>query len=562
MSYFRKDVDRYKTRKLVEKIADISYTVVNTEADALLLENELIKKYQPRYNILLKDGKTYPYICVTKEEYPRVFSTRKVIKGAGIYFGPYAHQGAMYSVLKLINDLFRPRTCRTPLTKQSVDTGKHGVCLDYHIHRCGGPCVGKQRKEEYRENIRQAAEVLKGNTRLLMKLTYEEMQACAENLQFEKAEEMKQRYLLLESYCAKSEVVSHTIADLDVFSITRGEGESVAYVNYLHVVNGAVNQALTFEYKCDMEESEAELLASAIMDIRQRGESEAKEIVVPFDMEWPIEGVMFHVPQRGDRKKLLDLSLLNGRQYRLDKLKQAEKLNPEQRQTRLMKQLQQLLGLDKLPMHIECFDNSNISGTDAVAACVVYRNMRPSKKDYRHYIIRSSDTRDDYMQMQEVVRRRYQTMKEEGSALPDLIITDGGTGHMNAVREVVIDELQLPIPIAGLAKDGRHRTNQLLFGFPPQAVSVGAKDELFHILTRMQDEVHRFAITFHRNKRSKRALHSEINDIKGIGEKTSVQLIRHFKSVKRIRQADLSALEAVVGKRKAQLIHAYFQGQQ
>ncbi|MBP3726495.1 MAG: excinuclease ABC subunit C [Bacteroidaceae bacterium] len=557
-SYFRKDVDRLKTRLLVDKIADITYTVVKTEEDALLLENELIKKYQPRYNILLKDGKTYPYICVTKEAYPRVFSTRRRVKGAGDYYGPYAHAGAMHAILQLVHQLYRLRSCRTALTSEGVAEGKYRTCLDYHIRRCDAPCVGKISKEEYNMAVRQVVEILKGNTRALAKQTYAEMEACAGRMEFEKAEELKQRYLLLEGYCAKSEVVSATLTNVDVFSLTNDDDGKMSFVNYLHVVNGAVNQAFTYEYKRTLADDDADLLATAIAEIRRRHHSEAREVVVPFSTEWPVADVIFTVPQRGDKKKLLELSLMNGRQYRLDRLKQSEKLNPEQRQTRLMKQLQSLLQLPRLPMQIECFDNSNIAGSDAVAACVVYRAMKPSRKDYRKYIIREADTQDDYAQMQEVVRRRYRRMLDEGASLPDLIVTDGGAGHMSAVRQVVEGELQLSVPIAGLAKDGRHRTHELLYGTPPQVVGLSPKDELFRVLTQMQDEVHRVAISFHRDKRSKHALHSELDDVKGVGKKTQDALLKHFKSVKRVREATAEELAAVVGVAKAKLLVAHF----
>ncbi len=559
-SYFRKEVDRLKTRLLVDKIANITYTVVKTEEDALLLENELIKKYQPRYNILLKDGKTYPYICVTKEEFPRVFSTRRRVKGAGVYYGPYAHTGSMHAILQLVHQLFRLRTCRLALSADGVSQGKFKSCLEYHINRCEAPCIAKVSREDYAASVKQVVEILKGNTRTLAKQTYDEMQRCSDAMNFERAEELKQRYLLLDNYCSKSEVVSTALTDIDVFSLTDGGDGKVAYVNYLHVVNGAVNQAFTYEYKRTIDEVAEELLATAIAEIRLRFQSDAKEVVVPFEIEWPIADVVFTVPQRGDKKKLLELSLMNGRQYRLDRLKQSEKLNPEQRQTRLMKQLQQLLQLPHLPMHVECFDNSNIAGANSVAACVVYRSMKPARKEYRKYIIRESDAQDDYAQMQEVVRRRYRRMQEEGTPLPDLIVTDGGVGHMTAVRKVVEDELHLSIPIAGLAKDGRHRTHELLSGFPPQVVALSPKAELFHVLTQMQDEVHRVAISFHRDKRSKHALHSELDDVKGIGVKTRETLLKHFKSVKRMREAGEEDFAAVVGKAKARLLRAHFYG--
>lgn len=557
-SYFRKDAGDLKTRLLVDKVVNITYTVVNTEEDALLLENQLIKKYQPRYNILLKDGKTYPYICVTNEEFPRVFSTRIRNRKAGVYFGPYAHTGVMHAMLQLIHQLFCLRTCRMMISEDDVAAGKYRPCLEYHIHKCEGPCVGKVSKTDYLCNVRQAMQILKGNTRALAKAVYDEMLQCAVQLQYEKAELLKQRYQLLDNYCVKSEVVSVAVTDVDVFSMTNDEHAKTAFVNYLHVVNGAINQAFTYEYKRTVDDDDNELLSTAIMEIRIRNHSEAKEIIVPFNVDWQIEGVVFTVPQRGDKKKLLDLSLMNGRQYLLDKLKQADKLNPEQRQTRLMTSLKQLLGLEKLPMHVECFDNSNISGSDAVAVCVVYKNLKPSKKDYRKYILRKADTKDDYAQMKEVVRRRYQRMKEECAPLPDLIITDGGIGHMTAVNQVVKDELQLNIPIAGLAKDGKHRTSRLLFGFPPKTVEVNVKTELFRVLTQMQDEVHRFAITFHRDKRSKHALQSELDMIKGVGVKTRELLIKSLKNVQNVRNASLETLTSVIGKAKAEAVYSHF----
>ena len=557
-SYFHKEVDRYKTKVLVSKIWDISYTVVNSEEDALLLENSLIKKYNPRYNVLLKDGKTYPSICVTNEYYPRIFKTRHINKKFGTFFGPYSNTASMYAVLELIKKLYKPRTCRLLLTRESVERGAFKPCLEYHIHNCLGPCIGRQSYEEYAENMRQAREILKGNTRQLSDMLYKNMQRLAENLEFEAAERVKQKYLLIESYCSKSEVVSHTITDIDVFTIADDDTRSHAFINFMHVRNGAVNQSFTFEYKRKLDETDEELLITAIPEIRERFKSKAKEIVVPFEMEWHIKDAVFFVPQRGDKKHLLELSEMNCRQYKFDRLKQAEKLNPEQKQTRLMKELQQKLGMEKMPYTIECFDNSNISGTDAVAGCVVFKAMKPSKKDYRKYNIKTVTGPDDYASMKEVVRRRYSRMIEENTPLPDLIITDGGKGQMEVVREVIEDELHLSIPIAGLAKDDRHRTNELLFGFPQKVIGLKTDSELFHVLTHIQDEVHRYAITFHRDKRSKHALHSELDDIRGIGPKTKEALLHHFRTVKRISEASDDELAAVVGSSKAAILKAHF----
>lgn len=557
-SYFHKEVDRYKTKVLVSKIWDISYTVVNSEEDALLLENSLIKKYNPRYNVLLKDGKTYPSICVTNEYYPRIFKTRHINKKFGTFFGPYSNTASMYAVLELIKKLYKPRTCRLLLTRESVERGSFKPCLEYHIHNCLGPCIGRQSYEEYAENMRQAREILKGNTRQLSDMLYKNMQRLAENLEFEAAERVKQKYLLIESYCSKSEVVSHTITDIDVFTIADDDTRSHAFINFMHVRNGAVNQSFTFEYKRKLDETDEELLITAIPEIRERFKSKAKEIVVPFEMEWHLKDAVFFVPQRGDKKHLLELSEMNCRQYKFDRLKQAEKLNPEQKQTRLMKELQQKLGMEKMPYTIECFDNSNISGTDAVAGCVVFKAMKPSKKDYRKYNIKTVTGPDDYASMKEVVRRRYSRMIEEDTPLPDLIITDGGKGQMEVVREVIEDELHLSIPIAGLAKDDRHRTNELLFGFPQKVIGLKTDSELFHVLTHIQDEVHRYAITFHRDKRSKHALHSELDDIRGIGPKTKEALLHHFRTVKRISEASDDELTAVVGSSKAAILKAHF----
>ena len=553
-SYFHREVDRYKTKVLVSKIRDISYTVVNTEEDALLLENSLIKKYNPKYNVLLKDGKTYPSILVTNEYFPRIFKTRHIDRRLGTYFGPYPHISAMYNILELIHKAFKPRRCHQPITQEGIDAGKYKPCLEYHIHNCEGCCIGRQSREDYLENIRQAKEVLKGNTRELSEWLYERMMANAKLLKFEEAERLKERYLLMQDFVSKSEVVSHTITDVDVFTITDDDNRKNAYINYIHVKNGTINQSFTYEYKRKLDESDEDLLLQAIPEIRDRFGSTAKEIIVPFEMEWKMKDANFFVPQRGDKKHLLELSEMNGKQYKFDRLKQSDKLNPEQKQTRLMKELQDKLHLAKLPYQIECFDNSNISGTDAVAGCIVYKGMKPSRKDYRKYNIKTVTGPDDYASMQEVVRRRYSRMKEEGTPLPDLIITDGGKGQMDVVREVVEDELHLNIPIAGLAKDDKHRTNELLFGFPPQVIGMKTDSELFHILTQIQDEVHRYAITFHRDKRSKHALHSALDDIKGIGPKTKEKLLNTFKSVKKIKGATTDELATVIGQEKAKAV--------
>lgn len=557
-SYFHKEVDRYKTKVLVSKIFDISYTVVNTEEDALLLENSLIKKYNPRYNVLLKDGKTYPSICVTNEYFPRIFKTRHINKKVGTFFGPYPHVGSMYAVLEVIKKLYKPRTCRFPITKEGVAEGKYKPCLEYHIHNCGAPCINKQSYEEYQENMRQAREILKGNTREVSKYLYDLMMKNAELLRFEIAEEYKKKYQLLDEFEAKSEVVSHTITDVDVFTIVNDDANKNAFINYIHVKNGTINQSFTYEYKRKLEESDEELLITAIPEIRERFHSTSKEIIVPFEMEWKLKDATFFVPQRGDKKHLLELSEMNCKQYKFDRLKQAEKLNPEQKQTRLMKELQAKLKLPKLPYQIECFDNSNISGTDAVAGCIVYKGMKPSRKDYRKYNIKTVEGPDDYASMQEVVRRRYSRMIEEETPLPNLIITDGGKGQMEVVREVIEDELHLEIPIAGLAKDDRHRTNELLYGFPPQTIALPPESELFKVLTQIQDEVHRYAITFHRDKRSKHALHSELDDIKGIGPKAKEALLSKFKSVKKIKEASQEQLSEVLGPHKAEILAKYF----
>lgn len=555
-SYFHKEVDRFKTKVLVSKIHDITYTVVNTEEDALLLENSLIKKYKPRYNILLKDGKTYPSICVTNEYFPRIFKTRTINRKWGSYYGPYSHVGSMYAILDLIKKLYRPRTCHFPITREGIEQGKYKPCLEYHIHNCGAPCIAKQSYEDYQECIAQAREILKGNTRELQRSIYARMMKLAEEMRFEEAEVLKQRYMALDTFCAKSEVVSHTITNVDVFTIT--DDANTAYVNYMHVTNGSINQAQTFEMKKKLNETAEEVLQLAIVQIRERMGSRSREVIVPFPLDIELDGITLTVPQRGDKRTLLELSEMNGKQYRFDRLKQAEKLNPEQKSVRLMKEIQDALKLPKMPYQIEMFDNSNISGTDAVAACVVFKKMKPSKKDYRKYIIKTVTGPDDYASMQEVVRRRYTRLRDEGQPLPDLIITDGGQGQMSVVREVVEGELKLDIPIAGLAKNDRHRTNELLYGVPPMVVGMKTDSELFRLLTHMQDEVHRFAITFHRDKRSKHALHSELDDIKGIGPKTKDALLKELKTVKRIREAGIDDLAAVIGKAKAKIVWQHF----
>lgn len=555
-SYFHTEVDRFKTKVLVSKIHDISYTIVNTEEDALLLENSLIKKYNPRYNVLLKDGKTYPSICVTNEYFPRIFKTRTINKKWGTYFGPYSHIGSMNSILGIIKELYKPRTCRFPITKEGVEKGKYKVCLNYHIKRCYGPCTGKQSYEAYQKNIQQAREILKGNTRQILREMREEMEHLAEELRFEEAEEIKQRYITLDNFVSRSEVVSHTINNVDVFSIT--SDEKMAYINYMHVSNGSINQSFTIEYKKKLDESDEDLLQLGIVELRERFHSDAKEIILPKDVDVSLENVKFTVPKLGDKKTLLDLSAMNGKQYKMDRMKQAEKLNPEQKQVRLMKELQEKLHLPTLPYQIECFDNSNISGTDAVAACVVFKKMKPAKKDYKRYNIKTVVGPDDYASMKEVVHRRYTRLIDEEQPLPDLIIADGGKGQMEVIRQVVQDELNLDIPIAGLAKDDRHRTNELLYGFPPLKIALKVDSELFHVLTQIQDEVHRFAITFHRDKRSKHALHSELEEIRGIGPKTRDVLLKELKSVKRIKEATETQLAAFIGQAKASIVFQHF----
>ena len=555
-SYFHSEVDRFKTKVLVSKIWDISYTVVNSEEDALLLENSLIKKYKPRYNVLLKDGKTYPSICVTKEYLPRIFKTRTINKKWGTYYGPYSHIGSMNAILEIIKELYCPRTCRFPITEEGIEKGKYKVCLDYHIKKCMGPCAGKQTYEEYQKNINQAREILKGNTRHLLRDLRDEMLQLSDQLRFEEAEEVKRRYIALDGFVSKSEVVSNTINNVDVFTIT--SDEKMAYINYLHVSNGSINQSFTIEYKKMLNETDEELLQLGIVELRERFKSDAKEVIVPVEPDIELEGIKFTIPKSGDKKTLLELSAMNGKQYKFDRLKQAEKLNPEQKQVRLMKELQEKLHLPTLPYQIECFDNSNISGTDAVAACVVFKKMKPSKSDYKRYNIKTVVGPDDYASMKEVVSRRYSRLIEENQPLPDLIIADGGKGQMEVIREVIQDELNLDIPIGGLAKNDRHRTNELLYGFPPMSIQLKTDSELFHVLTQLQDEVHRFAIEFHRNKRSKRALQSELDNIKGIGPKTRDALIDKLKTTRRIKEATEQELTEIIGKAKAEIVYTHF----
>ena len=557
-SYFHKEVDRYKTKVLVSKIQDISYTVVNSEEDALLLENNLIKKYNPRYNVLLKDGKTYPSICITNEHFPRIFKTRTINKHVGTFYGPYPHIGSMNAILSIIRRLYKPRTCHLPLTQEGIQQGRFKPCLEYHLHNCNAPCINKQSYEDYQENMKQAREILKGNNRAVAMHLEKLMLKNAELLKFEAAQDYKEKLILLQDFVTKSEVVSHTIDDVDVFSIIDDDNKKNAYINYIHVRQGMINQSFTYEYKRKLEESDEELLLMAITDIRSRFNSQAKEIIVPFEMSWNIKEASFTIPQKGDKRHLLDLSEMNAKQYKFDRLKQAEKLNPEQKQTRLMKELQNKLQLEKLPFHIECFDNSNISGTDAVAGCIVYKRIKPSRKDYRKYNIKTVVGPDDYASMQEVVRRRYSRMIEEQTPLPDLIITDGGKGQMEVVRAVVEDELHLHIPIAGLAKDNHHRTNELLFGNPPVVIGLDIKSELFRVLTQIQDEVHRYAITFHRNKRSKHALHSELDDIKGLGPKGKEALLKQLKTTNAIKEADNQEINKILGKAKGNLVYKHF----
>lgn len=551
-SYFSKEHQSAKTRILVSKIADIRYIVVNTEEDALLLENNLIKKYKPRYNVLLKDDKSYPSICVTNEYFPRVFKTRKIVRNGSTYYGPYSHVPSMMAVLELIKKLYPLRTCNLALTPENIRNGKFNVCLEYHIKNCKAPCIAMQSHEEYMQNIAQIKEILKGNTQIISDALMKEMMSLAADMKFEEAQKVKEKYELIETYRSKSEVVSSVLHNIDVFSIETDE--NTAYINYLHITNGCINQAFTFEYKMRMDETKEELLQLGIIEMRERYKSRSKEIIVPFELDMEMDGVTFTIPQRGDKKHLLELSILNVKQYKVDRLKQAEKLNPEQRSVRLLKEIQEQLHMEKLPIHIECFDNSNIQGSDAVAACVVFKKAKPSKKDYRKYIIKTVVGPDDYASMQEVVRRRYSRIIEEQGELPDLILTDGGKGQMEVVRQVIEDELHLNIPIAGLAKDNRHRTSEVLFGFPPMTIGIKQGTPLFHLLENIQDEVHRFAITFHRDKRSKSQIASALDNVKGIGEKRKTALLKAFKSVARIKKASLEELAEVVGESAAKSV--------
>ena len=551
-SYFNKDQHSAKTRILVSKIADIRYIVVNTEEDALLLENNLIKKYKPRYNVLLKDDKSYPSICVSNEYFPRVFKTRNIVRNGSTYYGPYSHVPSMHAVLDLIKKLYPLRTCRLALTPENIREGKFNVCLEYHIKNCKGPCIGLQSHEEYMQNIAEVKEILRGNTQTICTALLKEMQDLAAELRFEEAQKLKEKFELIENYRSKSEVVSSILHNIDVFSIETDE--NAAYINYLHITNGCINQAFTFEYKKRLNETKEELLELGIIEMRERYKSLSKEIIIPFELDMEMNGVVFTIPQRGDKKHLLELSILNVKQYKVDRLKQAEKLNPEQRTTRILKEIQEQLHMDRLPMHIECFDNSNIQGSDAVAACVVFKKGKPSKNDYRKYIIKTVVGPDDYASMQEVVRRRYTRIIEEQGELPDLILTDGGKGQMEVVRQVIEDELKLTIPIAGLAKNNRHRTSEVLYGFPPMIVGIKQGTPLFHLLENIQDEVHRFAITFHRDKRSKSQVASALDQIKGIGEKRKTDLLKKFKSVNRIKQATVEEIAEVVGMAAAQSI--------
>lgn len=551
-SYFSKEHQSAKTRILVSKIADIRYIVVNTEEDALLLENNLIKKYKPRYNVLLKDDKSYPSICVTNEYFPRVFKTRKIVRNGSTYYGPYSHVPSMMAVLELIKKLYPLRTCNLALTPENIRNGKFNVCLEYHIKNCKAPCIAMQSHEEYMQNIAQIKEILKGNTQIISEALMNEMMSLAADMKFEEAQKVKEKYELIETYRSKSEVVSSVLHNIDVFSIETDE--STAYINYLHITNGCINQAFTFEYKMRMDETKEELLQLGIIEMRERYKSRSKEIIVPFELDMEMDGVTFTIPQRGDKKHLLELSILNVKQYKVDRLKQAEKLNPEQRSVRLLKEIQEQLHMEKMPIHIECFDNSNIQGSDAVAACVVFKKAKPSKKDYRKYIIKTVVGPDDYASMQEVVRRRYSRIIEEQGELPDLILTDGGKGQMEVVRQAIEDELHLNIPIAGLAKDNRHRTSEVLFGFPPMTIGIKQGTPLFHLLENIQDEVHRFAITFHRDKRSKSQIASALDNVKGIGEKRKTALLKAFKSVARIKKASLEELAEVVGESAAKSV--------
>ena len=555
-SYFNKNHEPGKTRVLVSKIVDIRYIVVNSEEDALLLENNLIKKYKPRYNVLLKDDKTYPSICVQNEYFPRIFKTRKIIRNGSSYYGPYSYLPSMYALLDLIKHLYPIRTCSLNLSPENIKAGKYNVCLEYHIKNCAGPCIELQTHDEYMRNIAEIKEILKGNTSEISKAIFQKMNELATELKFEEAQILKRKYDLIENYRSKSEVVSSTLHNVDVFSIEE-DGERAAFINYLHITNGAINQAFTFEYKKRLGETKEELLELGIIEMRERYKSLSPEIIIPFKIEMNLNNVLFTIPQRGDKKKLLDLSILNVKQYKVDRMKQAEKLNPEQRSLKLMKEIQLLLKLDRPPLHIECFDNSNIQGSDAVAACVVFKRIKPSKKEYRKYIIKTVEGADDYASMKEVVKRRYERLREENASLPDLIITDGGKGQMEAVRKA-LEEINIRIPIAGLAKDKKHRTSEFLYGFPVQTIGLKQGTPLFKLFEQIQDEVHRFAITFHRQKRSKRQLASTLDDIKGIGQKTKQLLLVNLKSVKRIKESTLEELIPIIGKAKAEIVFNYF----
>ena len=555
-SYFNKNHEPGKTRVLVSKIVDIRYIVVNSEEDALLLENNLIKKYKPRYNVLLKDDKTYPSICVQNEYFPRVYKTRKIIRNGSSYYGPYSHLPSMYALLNLIKHLYPIRTCSLNLSPENIKIGKYNVCLEYHIKNCAGPCIGLQTHDEYMRNIAEIKEILKGNTSEISKAIFQKMNELATELKFEEAQILKRKYDLIENYRSKSEVVSSTLHNVDVFSIEE-DGERAAFINYLHITNGSINQAFTFEYKKRLGETKEELLELGIIEMRERYKSLSPEIIIPFKIEMNLNNVLFTIPQRGDKKKLLDLSILNVKQYKVDRMKQAEKLNPEQRSLKLMKEIQLLLKLDRPPLHIECFDNSNIQGSDAVAACVVFKRIKPSKKEYRKYIIKTVEGADDYASMKEVVKRRYERLREENTSLPDLIITDGGKGQMEAVRKA-LEEINIRIPIAGLAKDKKHRTSEFLYGFPVQTIGLKQGTPLFKLFEQIQDEVHRFAITFHRQKRSKRQLASTLDDIKGIGQKTKQLLLVNLKSIKRIKESTLEELIPIIGKAKAEIVFNYF----
>lgn len=551
-SYFNKEQQTLKTRLLVAKIADIRYVVVNSEADALLLENNLIKRHKPRYNVLLKDDKTYPSICISNDYFPKIFKTRKIIKGTGRYFGPYTNAGALHALLELIKELYPLRTCNLSITPEGVRNCKYSACLEYQIKKCCAPCIAKISQEDYLEYIAEVTSILKGDIKILQEKLIAGMKEKAIKMEFEEAQEIKKRYELIENFRTRSEVVSSSLTNIDIFSIE--SDEKSAFINFLHITNGCINQAFTIEYQKKLDESDEELISMGIVELREKFGSNAKEIILPFPIELPMEGITVTVPQKGEKARLLALSRLNVKQYKVDRLKQEEKLNPEQKATRLMKEIQEAMHLEKLPVTIECFDNSNIQGSDAVAACVVFRKLKPSKKDYRKYNIKTVEGPDDYASMREVVRRRYGRIKEEGGELPSLIIADGGKGQMEAIRSIVEDELHLDIPIAGLAKDGRHRTSELIVGRNNEVIGLKQNTPLFRLMTQIQDEVHRFAITFHRDKRSKRQTTSELDSIKGIGEKSKQALLQHFKSVKRIKLADTEEIASIIGKAKAEIV--------